>query len=95
MNFSVSVELYEEVKQRLIESIGERDYFSGYVEFRFAGWDCRLICTCFVRRRELVMPEGRVRPISDLVPVWWEFHTADSEAERCNDFSFSELRALI
>ena len=46
-----------------------------------------------LRRRELVMPEGRVRPISDLVPVWWEFHTADSEAERLNDFSFSELRA--
>jgi hypothetical protein len=39
------------------------------------------------------MPEGRTRPISDLVPVWWEFHTADCDAERLNDFSFSELRA--
>ena len=93
MNFSVSVELYEEVKQRLIETIGERDYFSGHIEFCFAGWDCRLVCTCFVRRRELMMPEGRTRPISDLVPVWWEFHTADCDAERLNDFSFSELRA--
>ncbi|MBR5850595.1 MAG: hypothetical protein IKZ12_06005 [Alistipes sp.] len=92
MNFSVSVELYEEVKQRLIEAIGERNYFSGHIEFGFAGWDCRLVCTCFVHRTRLVMPEGVAYPISDLVPVWWEFHTADSEAERLNDFSFSELR---
>ena len=33
--------------------------------------------------------------IADLVPVWWEFHTVGSDGEALNDFSFSEVRALL
>lgn len=95
MIFSVSIELYEEVKSRLIEAIGDRDYFSGHIECGFEGWECRLVCSCFVHRVSCSFPEGVTRPVSDLVPVWWEFHTADSEAERLNDFSFSTLRSLL
>ena len=32
---------------------------------------------------------------ADLVPVWWEFHTVGSDGEALNDFSFSEVRALL
>ena len=95
MIYSVSSELYEEVKARLVDAIDDRGYFSGHIAFAHEGWECRLVVSCFVYRRERVLPEGIVREVSDLVPVWWEFHTADSEAERLNDFSFSTLRTLF
>ncbi len=95
MIFPVSPELYEEVKVKLIEAIDDRDYFSGRIAFNFEGWECRLICSCFVHRTREVLPEGVAHPICDLVPVWWEFHTADCEVEQLNDFSFSELRRLF
>ena len=46
------------------------------------------------RRRER-LPEGDRDAIADLVPVWWEFHTAVNGGEVLNDFSFSEVRALL
>lgn len=95
MIFSVSAELYDEVKRRLIDAIDDRGYYSGHVEFDYEGWECRLVCSCFVYRTRERWPEGEQRPIVDLVPVWWEFHTADGEAERLNDFSFSTLRKLL
>ncbi len=95
MIYSVSSELYEEVQRRLVEQIADRGYFSGSVAFTFEGTACRLVVSCFVRRRHIVSPEGEADPVSDLVPVWWEFHTTDAEAERLNDFSFEELRACF
>lgn len=93
MIYSVSTALYEEVRRRLVEQIAGRGYFSGSVAFRYEGMECRLVVSCFVRRRHVVLPEGEADPVTDLLPVWWEFHTADEEVERLNDFSFSELRA--
>lgn len=95
MIYSVSDALYEETKRRLVEQIADRGYFSGSVAFAFEGMECQLVTSCFVRRRRLVLPEGATEPVSDLVPVWWEFHTADAEAERLNDFSFASLRARL
>lgn len=95
MIYSVSSALYEEVKARLIDAIDDRGYFSGHISFTYEGWECRLVVSCFVYRREELLPEGMAYPVADLVPVWWEFHTADSDAERLNDFSFSTLRTLL
>ena len=95
MIYSVSSELYEEVKARLVDAIDDRSYFSGHIVFTHEGWECCLVVSCFVYRHEVSLPEGVGRVVSDLVPVWWEFHTADSEAERLNDFSFSTLRTLF
>ncbi len=95
MIFSVSPELYEEVKRRLVDAIDDRGYYSGRIEFDYEGWDCRLVCSCFVYRTREEWSEGVARPITDLVPVWWEFHTADSDTEHLNDFSFSTLRTLL
>ena len=95
MIYSVSIDLYEEVKERLLDAIDGRGYFSGHIDLTYEGWECRLVVSCFVHRREERLPEGTIHPVRDLVPVWWEFHTADREAERLNDFSFSYLRRLL
>lgn len=95
MILSISSQLYGEVLNRLTDEIGARGYFSGVLEFNFDELFCRLVVSCFVYRRAITMPEGPMEAITDLVPVWWEFHTFDAEGERLNDFSFSELRALL
>ena len=48
-----------------------------------------------VSRRRERLPEGDRDAFADLVPVWWVFHTVGSDGEALNDFSFSEVRALL
>lgn len=98
MIWSVSDALYEETLRRLLEAIGDRSYFSGSVSFDFGSTVCRLVVSCFVRRGRVDRPEGSFEAVTDLVPVWWEFHTSTEEhpaAEVLNDFSFGELRAFF
>ena len=91
MFYSISSDLYDEVKQRLIEAIGDRPYFSGGLSLVWEEVECRLVVSCFVHRQTVEMPEGRGTTVCDLVPVWWEFHTWEGLDERLNDFSFETL----
>lgn len=95
MIYSVSSELYLEAAARLLEAIGEESYFSGTLAFAFGETECRLTASVIVYRRRERLPEGDRDTIADLVPVWWEFHTAGAEGEVPNDFSFSDLKARL
>ena len=95
MMYSVSSELYLEVAARLAEAIGGGSYFSGSLTFPFGDMECRLTASVIVYRRREQLPEGDRDAIADLVPGWWEFHTVGSDGEALNDFSFSEVRALL
>ena len=95
MIYSVSTELYLEVAARLAEAIGGGIYFSGSLSFAFGDTECRLTASVIVYRRVERLPERDRDEIADLVPVWWEFHTAGDGGEVLNDFSFSELRACL
>lgn len=95
MVYPVSPQLYEETLARLLEAIASRDYFSGSVAFRFAQTECRLVASVIVYRRRESLPEGARDVVTDLVPVWWEFHTVGEEGEQSNDFSFSELKRFL
>lgn len=95
MNYSVSSELYVETLSRLVEAIGADSYFSGTLLFAFGDVECRLTASVIVYRRTERFPEGDRDAVADLVPVWWEFHTCGEAGEVSNDFSFSELRALL
>ena len=95
MSYSVSPELYRETAVRLADALDGGGYFSGSVRFAFGGMECRLTASVIVCRRRESLPEGDVDAVADLVPVWWEFHTAGDGGEVLNDFSFSDLRACL
>ena len=95
MMYSVSTELYLDAAARLRDAIGDGSYFSGTLNFVYGEVECRLTASVIVYRERVRYPEGDRDEISDLVPVWWEFHTADEAGEFLNDFSFSELRSLL
>ena len=93
--YLVSPELYREASDRLLDAVGSKTYFSGSVAFPFVGTECRLTVSVIVYRERIVLPEGVAEAITDLVPVWWEFHTWAESDEMVNDFSFSDLRCFV
>lgn len=89
---SFSPEEYTEVWQTLSKAIGERDYFSGSVTCHHQGFSSHLTTTLIIYR-DRTHPE---HPISDVVPIWWEMTTTNSEGEeRLNDFSLAVLREKL
>ena len=83
--FQVSSELYDEIAIRLREAFGGGGFYSGSVE-------CAVGETLCSDDR---WPEGCRRRLTDVVPVWWEFHTVTADGEVPNDFSFAELRPSL
>ena len=93
--YYVSPELYLETAARLRDAIGDENYFSGAIEFLFGDLICRLTVSVIVYRSRISLPEGAFRPVTGLVPVWWEFHTTGEAGEMLNDFDFSELLGCL
>ena len=80
MFFEVPLELYDEIRTRLTEAVGDENYFSGTLAFPFKGIFCRLRTSVIVYRRTERLPEGTFSVIDDLVPVWWEFHSSSAQS---------------
>lgn len=80
---------------RLCDALDGENYYAGSLEFDFGGIECRLVATVIVCRRREIAPEGVSEPVSDLLPVWWEFHTTGDEGECLNDFSFAEMKRYL
>ena len=96
MFYSVIPALYEEIRIRLTDAVGTAGYFSGLLTFDFGDVACTLRCSLIVCRRSERLPEGTFDRLTDLLPVWWEFHTVLPDgSEPLNDFSFDELRRML
>jgi hypothetical protein len=89
------LKVIHEAAARLSDAIDGGNYFSGSLAFRFGDTDCRLTASVIVYRGRLSLPEGGQHPVTDLVPVWWEFHTTQAGGEVLNDFDFSELKRCV
>lgn len=72
----ITDDTYRLIAARLREEIACADWYNGSVELSTGGLNCRLVLTAIIYRRDEMSPEGPRRPISDVVPVWWEFSTA-------------------
>ncbi len=88
-------DFYAEVASALTERIGTAEFFNGSVEIDHRDVNAVLRATLIIHRRTVTAPDGERRPISDVVPVWWEFHTTGARGEELNDFSFGELKPFL
>ena len=86
---------YCHVAEKIIEQTLGRNYFSGVFEFDLGELSARMIATLMIYHRKERLPQGEITLISDIIPVWWEFHTLIDDEEKLNDFSFNELREYI
>lgn len=81
--------IYEEVLSKLIGEIGESNYLSTRnITGSFDNVMYNFIITAVIYRDDF-------KNISEIVPIWWEFHTEIDGVEKMNDFLFSELQKLI
>lgn len=93
--YEFSDDVYLEIAERLLEAIGNDDFFSGVVTYDHGDLCCRLRVTVVVRRDKAPC----VLPISQramrVIPVWWEMQTTIGGSDVMNDFSFSEMLNLV
>ncbi len=87
--------IYRLVAAGLREEVGDAEWFNGTLGGDLPDLEWRLTLTAIVYRRTEILPEGVRRPISDVVPVWWEFSTVGDEGQYLNDFSFAELKTYL
>lgn len=85
---------YDRVAEILRDAIGEREFFSGSVEYECDRFSSSLTATLLVYRTPGGYAAGNAaRQIDDVVPVWWEFSTTVCDGTATlNDFGFGELR---
>ena len=101
--YSISAQVYGEAARLVSQKSEGESYISGVIEFSADGIDCLLRLSAIICREDGAeqfhdqkAPDAQTpKPIRDIVPVWWEFHTSRNGHEVRNDFSFGELRTLL
>lgn len=86
---------YAEIARLLRDEIGDADYFNGSIDYDTDEFYSTLTTTSIIFRTETHCPDGVFRPITDVIPLWWEFTTTQATGETLNDFSFSELKPYL
>lgn len=93
---AVDWQTYDEVARLLEEAIGEAGYYNGSVMVKRPAFEGTLTATLIVYRTGVRLAGEGVPPISDVVPVWWEFETVNTEGDEVlNDFAFQPLRRAL
>lgn len=84
----ITQNIYEEVLQKLVIEIGDSNYISARtITGSFDGVEYKFIINAVIYRDDF-------KNISEIVPIWWEFHTEIDGVEKMNDFLFSEMMKL-
>ncbi len=93
--YDILPELYQKVLTEILDSVGDREYYSGHLEFDYEETACVMSLSAVVHQCDVRYPEGLFSCVTDMVPVWWEFHTYINGEEVLNNFSFNELREYL
>jgi hypothetical protein len=86
---TVESQIYNRLAARLLEAIGNGDFFNGTVELDDERFNPRLVVTLIVRRA------SRCGAIESIAPVWWSYGANYLEESEENDFSWNEFRRYL
>ena len=93
--YTILSKLYHHLASHLVELVGQRGYYSGSFEFEFDGVWCEMTLSAVVYHQSEPDEGYNSCAVTDMIPVWWEFHTFVDGDEVLNDMSFNELREYI
>lgn len=93
--YTISSKLYHHLASHLVELVGQRGYYSGSFEFELDGVWCEMTLSAVVYHQSQPDEGYNSCAVTDMIPVWWEFHTFVDGDEVLNDMSFNELREYI
>lgn len=86
---NITQEFYKDLYKRLMIDIGESNYYSSKtLSGTTDDFDYTLVISAVIYRDDF-------GSITEIVPVWWEFHTEIDGVEKMNDFFFSEIQKLV
>lgn len=91
---NVTSDIYRLLADRLRDAVGTAEFFSGRITVA-ADLDYELITTLLFYRTTESDESGSRDIITDIVPVWWEFHSYTIDGEILNDFDFAEFRREV
>ena len=81
--------IYEEVYKKLLGEIGPSNFISSRnILGEFDGVKYNFIISAVIYRDDF-------EHISEIIPVWWEFHTEIDGVEKMNDFFFHEMMKIV
>lgn len=89
---------YRKLAAILAEAISEADFFNGSVEMEEGDHRALLRTTLIVKRtprRDPADRSERATDITEIIPVWWEYHLYSAEGERLTDFDWREMMKFI
>ena len=89
--------VYQDIAQKLGELALQDSYVKTYIDGECDGLSYVFLCTAIAYTRDVLYPEGKQRELCDLVPMWWELHTYNSDGDEVTywDFNFRELKNYI
>lgn len=91
---NVTSDIYRLLADRLRDAVGTAEFFSGRITVA-ADNDYELIATLLLYRSMVSDESGARDVITNVVPVWWEFHSFTIDGEVLNDFDFAEFRREV
>ena len=83
----------EEIKEKFLSELAKGSYMQKIIQGDFIADDGRVIEYNFIITAVLYRSIDCF--LTDIIPVWWEFHTFEDGREIGNDFYFSNLKKLI
>lgn len=89
---------YRNIARSLIGKIAGSDFFNGTVEYDTLQFSSHLSTTLIIYREQATdraERPGAYPPITDIVPVWWEYHLFDQGGEQLTDFSWRQLMEAL
>ncbi len=92
---TINPTLYERLAELLVEKIEFRTYYSDIItlEDQIADYSFSATLMLYLRDEEYCGSNESV--ITDIVPIWWEFHSTTEDGEQLNDFDFKILKQII
>lgn len=85
---SITQDIYKEVLCKLLNEIGQSNYISTRtVVGKFDNVEYNFLISAVIYRDDF-------KNISEIIPIWWEFHTEIDGVEKMNDFLFSEMMKI-
>ncbi|MFI3331906.1 MAG: hypothetical protein SNI51_00135 [Rikenellaceae bacterium] len=92
---TINPTLYERLAELLVEEIDGRSYYSDIILFEDSEADYTFSATLMVYYSMQHAIDGSVAEISNILPIWWEFHSFTEDGERLNDFDFNLLKQIV
>lgn len=93
--YEFTTDCYLLMAERLVESIGDKRYFSGVITLYDNDVELHLSCSLFVRYAKGHDEEHPFKAISHITPVWWELQSRIGQTIIENDFSFGQMLNLM